>query len=348
MANINKFIPFLLKWEGGYVSDPDDSGGPTNKGITLKTWQDCGYDKNGDGIIDEEDLKQIFLQDLVECVLRPHYWNRWQADRIRNQSNANLLVDWVWASGITGITTPQRMLNLKPDGIAGEKTLAAINNYPDQQELFDRFKAERVAYIERICIARPANKRFKKGWLNRLNDIRFAYVLLAFFLAACLSGCKSATSAKSLRMETAIAANLEKESEERMKTQWNRFFSNQTELEANTETVIETFTVRFDASFPDSILQSITAFPVKEISKTTVRQGKVVHSTAVEEGKTARSDSLSVRNMEKTGLRKTENLSEKTAATPNHSLWIWTFVVPVILLLAAGWFFRRKIAGFFR
>ena len=203
MANINKFIPFLLKWEGGYVNDPDDSGGPTNKGVSLKTWQDCGYDKNGDSVIDEDDLKQIFFQDLVECVLRPHYWNRWQADRIRNQ-------------------------------------------------LFDRFNAERAAYIERICIAHPANRRFKKGWLNRLNDIKFAYVMLVFFLAACLPGCKSATSSKSLRMETATVAELEKESEERMKTQWNRIFSRQAESEANTETVIETFTVRFGHFFVNS------------------------------------------------------------------------------------------------
>jgi len=24
MANINQFIPFVLKWEGGYVNDPND------------------------------------------------------------------------------------------------------------------------------------------------------------------------------------------------------------------------------------------------------------------------------------------------------------------------------------
>ena len=65
MANINQFIPFVLKWEGGYVNDPNDLGSPANRGVTLKTWQDCGYDKNEDGIIDEEDLKQIFVQDVI-------------------------------------------------------------------------------------------------------------------------------------------------------------------------------------------------------------------------------------------------------------------------------------------
>ena len=177
MANINQFIPFVLKWEGGYVNDPNDLGSPTNRGVTLKTWQECGYDKNDDGIIDEEDLKQIFVQDVIECVLRPHYWNRWQADRIRNQSIANLLVDWLWLSGTTAIKTAQRLLNLAPDGIVGEKTPATINDCPDPKELFDRLKAERTACIEQICKSRLANRKYKKGRLNRLNDIKFAFTI---------------------------------------------------------------------------------------------------------------------------------------------------------------------------
>ena len=351
MANINEFIPFLLKWEGGYVNDANDSGGPTNRGVTLKTWQNCGYDKNGDGIIDEEDLKQIFLNDVVECVLRPHYWNRWHADKIRNQAIANLLVDWVWASGMTGITTPQRMLKLKPDGVVGEKTLAAVNNYPDQRELFNRFKAERVAYIKRICLSRPANNRFKKGWLNRVNDIKFAYFIFIFFLAACLAGCKSTASAGSARIEKATVVNSEKESEEVMKTQWNRIFSIQAESEANMETVIETFTVKFDAALSDSIPQlhnlSLIGLPVKEISKTVATQGKVVHSTTIEEGKNAGTDSTVIHNLEKAGLRETENIRQKTITASNYSRWIFMLIASVIILTALGWLFRRKIADFF-
>ena len=35
MAIANKLVPFILQWEGGYVCDPDDLGGATNKGITI-------------------------------------------------------------------------------------------------------------------------------------------------------------------------------------------------------------------------------------------------------------------------------------------------------------------------
>ena len=95
MANIQQLIPLILKWEGGFVNNPADLGGATNKGVTLSVWKQQGYDKNGDGIIDVEDLKLISTEDMVERILRPHYWNRWQADRILSQALANILVDWV-------------------------------------------------------------------------------------------------------------------------------------------------------------------------------------------------------------------------------------------------------------
>lgn len=178
MAEINQLIPIILKWEGGYVNDPADRGGPTNKGVTIATWQKQGYDKNGDGKIDEDDLKLISTEEVVERILRPHYWNRWQADRIDSQALANILVDWVWSSGRYGITIPQGVLGVKTDGIVGEKTIRALNHYPDPEGLFEKIKQVRRAYLNMICLDRPQNKRFLKGWLNRLND--FKWIPLSF------------------------------------------------------------------------------------------------------------------------------------------------------------------------
>ena len=39
MADAKKLIPWIKKWEGGFVNDPIDRGGATNKGITISTFR---------------------------------------------------------------------------------------------------------------------------------------------------------------------------------------------------------------------------------------------------------------------------------------------------------------------
>lgn len=170
MANIDKLAPFILKWEGGFVNDPVDKGGATNMGVTIGTWRSVGYDKDGDGDIDVDDLHLLDKEDVIERVLRPHYWNRWRADEIHNQSVANILVDWVWASGAHGIKRPQRILGVTADGIVGPKTLAAVNSM-DPMELHFRIKNDRIKFIDEICQRDPSQERFRKGWMNRINAL---------------------------------------------------------------------------------------------------------------------------------------------------------------------------------
>jgi len=174
MAKIEILAPFILSFECGFVNDKDDLGGATNKGVTIATWKRQGYDKDGDGDIDVDDLKLITKADATR-IMKRNYWNRWQADKIESQSVANLLVDWVWGSGTYGIKIPQRMLGVTADGIVGPKTLAALNA-EDPRKFFDRLKEEREAYLGRICEARPVNRKYLKGWMRRLNSIGWCYL----------------------------------------------------------------------------------------------------------------------------------------------------------------------------
>ena len=170
MANSSKLVPFILQWEGGFVNDPLDLGGATNKGITIGTFTEYKKRK-GLKAPTVQDLKNISNEDWRE-VFKGLYWDRWKADEIKNQSVANILVDWVWASGSHGIRRPQRLLGVTADGVVGSKTIAALNA-KDPAELFKMIKADRIKFIDEICEKRPANNRFKKGWLNRINAIRY-------------------------------------------------------------------------------------------------------------------------------------------------------------------------------
>ena len=170
MANSSKLVPFILQWEGGFVNDPLDLGGATNKGITIGTFTEYKRRK-GLKAPTVQDLKNISNEDWHE-VFKGLYWDRWRADEIKNQSVANILVDWVWASGSHGIRRPQRLLGVTADGVVGSKTIAALNA-KDPAELFKMIKADRIKFIDEICEKRPANNRFKKGWLNRINAIKY-------------------------------------------------------------------------------------------------------------------------------------------------------------------------------
>lgn len=171
MADVRKLKPFILKWEGGFVDDPADLGGATNKGVTIGTYKEYRK-KKGLPEPTVEDLKKLSDDEWTD-ILKTYYWDRWKADQIQNQSIANILVDWVWASGVHGIKIPQGILEVSADGIAGKNTIAAINAYQPQAELFGRIKQARYDFIDRICEKRTANNKFRNGWRNRIKDFKF-------------------------------------------------------------------------------------------------------------------------------------------------------------------------------
>lgn len=174
MAEVKKFEPFVLRLEGGskYTNKKSDRGGATKYGITIATWRTVGYDKNGDGKIDEKDVQLISEEDFKK-VLKRNFWDKWKADEIKNQSVAEILVDWIWASGKWGIIKPQQLLGVKADGIVGKQTLAAVNGYPNQRQLFEALKNARKAYINKLIKADPSQIVNKKGWLNRINALEY-------------------------------------------------------------------------------------------------------------------------------------------------------------------------------
>ena len=169
MAEIKNLAPWILKWEGGFVNDPLDKGGATNKGVTIAVWKNQGYDKNGDKKTDVADLKLITVEDATN-IMKKNYWDRWKADQIKNQAIANTLVDWVWGSGVWGIKIPQRILGVKDDGVVGIKTLEALNKQ-NPKEFLEKLYLARFNFIDGIVASNPSQKRFIKGWKNRMNDL---------------------------------------------------------------------------------------------------------------------------------------------------------------------------------
>lgn len=209
MAKIEVLLPFLLKWEcgldlrkygsltlegmfnqakkTGLADDPADTGGATMCGVTIGTYTEYRR-RMKKGKPTKDDLKAITFAEW-SAIVKMFFWNRWKADQIKDQKVANILVDWVWASGVWGIKKPQSILKVAVDGLVGSKTIAAVNA-TDPDMLYLSIRSARVDYINDIVfssiiryekkIGRKAtekelmkytNKRFKAGWLNRLADL---------------------------------------------------------------------------------------------------------------------------------------------------------------------------------
>lgn len=188
MADLREFIPFVLSWEAGvekrkgennealferakksgWGDDPLDSGGATMCGVTIGTYT-AYCRRKGYPVPTKERLRAIPYAQWQE-IIKMMFWDKWKADFIRSQAVAEILVDWVWASGKPGITRPQKILRVEADGIVGSKTLAAVNA-GDPKELFGAIKAARMKFVDDIVARRPSQKKWLRGWKNRINSI---------------------------------------------------------------------------------------------------------------------------------------------------------------------------------
>ena len=163
MADYRILKPFILKWEGGFVNDPNDSGGATNKGVTLSTYRRF---KGEDATV--ADLKAITDEEW-DAIFKEIYWDKFKADEIQSQCVANLCVDWLWMSGTKAIKYVQRLIGTTEDGIVGKQTLSRLNAKGDGLVL--PIYNYRKDFYHRIVASRPTQKRFLRGWLNRLNAL---------------------------------------------------------------------------------------------------------------------------------------------------------------------------------
>ena len=169
MASFDLFLPMLLRFEGGYVDDPEDPGGETNKGITMHTFQQCSHELLGLEPT-SENLKG--LTDAQAGILyKTRYWSKMQGDLIELQDLANIICDFFVNAGTHATRLLQQVLNgmgahVVEDGVIGAACLQALSGM-DPVEVYRRYKVGRREYYNMLGQRFP---KFLTGWLRRVDS----------------------------------------------------------------------------------------------------------------------------------------------------------------------------------
>lgn len=163
-------IPMVLRYEGGFVDDPIDKGGKTNMGITQK-YLDTYKKKAGVNINNVKDLTKKDAIGLYKAE-----WDARGFGLLDNTDVMKLVYDFSVNSGPQkAIGSLQKVLNQKghnliEDGYIGDKTNKAVNAVDDKW-LKKELQKSRAEHCDDIVDKYPDQKRFIKGWFNRINDI---------------------------------------------------------------------------------------------------------------------------------------------------------------------------------
>ncbi|MDD2996358.1 MAG: glycosyl hydrolase 108 family protein [Paludibacter sp.] len=134
MADYRHAIAKVLKHEGGYVNDPDDTGGETYKGVSRKNWPRW----TGWAFVDVAKKQDNFpaslgkisaLQDSVMSFYRDNFWNKVGGDQIDDQDIADMLVDAAVNEGIKpAVRRAQKIVGIAQTGDFSEELKTKLNS----------------------------------------------------------------------------------------------------------------------------------------------------------------------------------------------------------------------------
>lgn len=139
-------MTFTKKWEGGWSNDAADSGGKTMFGIT-------------------------------ERVYKAHYPEKWIKDCTMDEALGIYKKDYWDAAGCADLPLPLAVAVFDTAVNCGvSRAKRWLKEAQDPKGFLERRRQHYYTIIEN----NPALAKFKKGWLNRLNDLhKFVDILAA-------------------------------------------------------------------------------------------------------------------------------------------------------------------------
>ena len=162
MSRFDACLAFVLKMEGGFVNDPADRGGATNKGITQAT-----YDAYHDKMSTPHQSVKFITDDEVRAIYGKQYWLEGLL------STLDLVVfDSAVQHGFgRACKWLQRCLGVTEDGSVGDESRRALL-FANQNELVSKYLDIREAFYAKIIANDPSQEKYKRGWANRVDLLK--------------------------------------------------------------------------------------------------------------------------------------------------------------------------------
>ncbi len=166
--------------EGVYSNDPDDAGGPTKYGISLRFAQQLGdldkdgkldLDLNNDGVVDIKDIKLIIPPVAVK-IYKKAFWDPYKCYQFMAKEIAIKTFDLSINMGPKqSHILLQRALravgaHVNEDGVIGPKSLAAIQA-TSPSALLAALRSEAAGFYRNLVTKNPKSKKYLNGWLYR-------------------------------------------------------------------------------------------------------------------------------------------------------------------------------------
>ena len=154
----NKCITVLLSLEGGYSDRPSDKGGPTNYGLSQKSYPDLN-------------MKTLTRDRAIEIYFND-YWIPMNLSVITDDELVLRLFCMGVNAGIrTTIKILQKLMGVVADGFIGSDTARAIREFDGNvvDEFIKRQKKFYVTLVQKDESQRPN----LLGWLNRIEWTHF-------------------------------------------------------------------------------------------------------------------------------------------------------------------------------
>jgi lysozyme family protein len=151
-------IDRLISREGGarITRDPVDPGGVTKFGISKKAYPELDIEK-----LTYEEAKDLYIKD---------YYFKYHIHLLPEELREMVFDYSVHSGGFIAVSTLQRLSGVKPDGVIGPQTLAALKSL-SVSDLKRAYAIDRIGYLTRQIQAKPSKIKYLVGWVSRVLSL---------------------------------------------------------------------------------------------------------------------------------------------------------------------------------